>query len=138
MCTSARLFQCARCSRQTLICSHCDRGHQYCSTHCARQARRRSHNQSNRKYSQTTRGKHANAARQKRYRQRQQQKVTDQGSPAKVAAVSSSLPVIPAVLRWFFPRIKGAWCVVCHFCHRSISPLLRHDFLHRLSVYRRG
>jgi hypothetical protein len=136
MCTSARLFQCALCSRQALICSHCDRGHQYCSQACARQARRQSHNRANQKYSQTLRGKHANAARQKRYRQRQQQKVTDQGSPAKRGAVSLPLPVIPAVLGSLLPLVKGAWCAICHFCHRSISPLLRHDFLHRLSVYR--
>ena len=31
----ARLFLCARCRRQVLICSRCDRGQQYCGARCS-------------------------------------------------------------------------------------------------------
>ena len=33
--SSARLFNCARCRRQVVICSHCDRGNRYCGKRCA-------------------------------------------------------------------------------------------------------
>ena len=35
----ARLFLCARCRTQVLLCSHCDRGQRYCTPACSRQAR---------------------------------------------------------------------------------------------------
>jgi len=38
--SSARLFNCARCRRQVVICSHCDRGNIYCSKRCSQTARR--------------------------------------------------------------------------------------------------
>jgi len=43
----ARLFLCARCRCQVLLCSHCDRGQRYCTPACSRQAReaaQRAHN----------------------------------------------------------------------------------------------
>ena len=138
MCTSARSFNCQRCQALTLICSHCDRGQQYCSSDCSEQARRDSHKRANQKYSQSRRGRFNNALRQQRHRQRHQQKVTDQGSPPEASTVSLSLPVITAVLALFFAVIKDKWSAICHFCHRQINPLWRHDFLHRQSIDRRG
>ena len=38
----ARLFLCARCRCQVLICSRCDRGQQYCGARCSGLARRES------------------------------------------------------------------------------------------------
>jgi len=35
----ARLYQCARCHHQVVICSECDRGNLYCAGGCARAAR---------------------------------------------------------------------------------------------------
>jgi len=40
--SSARLFNCARCQSQVVICSQCDRGNRYCGRACARVARRQS------------------------------------------------------------------------------------------------
>jgi hypothetical protein len=37
--TDARLFNCARCHRQVVICSRCDRGNLYCGSQCAQSAR---------------------------------------------------------------------------------------------------
>ncbi|MFZ3119313.1 MAG: hypothetical protein WA159_13445 [Variovorax sp.] len=37
--TTSRLFNCAGCRRQCLICSACDRGQRYCGSACAQTAR---------------------------------------------------------------------------------------------------
>ena len=42
MARSARLFLCARCRDQVLLCSHCDRGQVYCSRACSVASRSRS------------------------------------------------------------------------------------------------
>ena len=137
MCTTARLFQCARCFCQTLICSLCDRGNQYCSKACSYQARHDSHKRANRKYAQTRKGKHHNAKRQQRYRQRQTQKVTDQGSAPKAALVSLSGLVNKPVLRPCLPVVAQSLSRVCHFCSTRISELIRNDFLYRSIKHRR-
>ncbi len=137
MCTTARLFQCTLCARQTFVCSHCDRGHQYCSADCSDQARRDSLKRANQKYNLSRQGQHNNALRQRRYRQRHQQKVTDQGSPLRVTPVSLPLSVIPLVFALLMPEIAAIRYRICHFCHRQISAFVRNDFLHRQSVDRR-
>jgi hypothetical protein len=138
MCASARLFQCARCSAQTFICRLCDRGNRYCSAACSEQARRASHNRANRKYARTRKGRHNNAERQRRYRQRQRKKVTDQGSPPKAALVSFPLLVNTPVLSAFLPVVAQSLSRICHFCFVRISDFVRNDFLHRSTRHRRG
>ena len=63
----ARLFLCARCRRQVLICSRCDRGQRYCGARCSGPARRESLRAAGRRYQQTRRGRHCHAERQRRY-----------------------------------------------------------------------
>ena len=63
----ARLFLCARCRRQVLICSRCDRGQQYCGAGCSDLARRESLRAAGRRYQQSRRGRHCHAERQRRY-----------------------------------------------------------------------
>jgi hypothetical protein len=77
MCSSARIFICARCRRQVVICSHCDRGNRYCGPSCAHSARRHPQREAAQRYQRTRRGRFAHAARQRRYRQRAN--VTHQG-----------------------------------------------------------
>ena len=43
----ARLFLCARCQAQVLVCSCCDRGQIYCASGCAREARRQAQRAAN-------------------------------------------------------------------------------------------
>ena len=76
---TGRLFNCARCGRQVVICSRCDRGHRYCKG-CAPAARRGSRRAAGARYQHSRRGRLAHAERQHRYRARRQ-KVTHQGSP---------------------------------------------------------
>ena len=83
--SSARLFNCARCRRQVVICSHCDRGNIYCGKRCSETARRQSQREAGRHYQKTRRGRFAHAERQRRYRQRRRQNATHQGSPPAIA-----------------------------------------------------
>ena len=57
-----RLFLCARCQRQVLICSRCDRGQQYCGAHCSGLVRGQSLRAARRRYQQSRRGRHCQAA----------------------------------------------------------------------------
>jgi len=118
---SGRRYLCAACRTAVLICSHCDRGHRYCTARCADQARRQAVRASGGRYQDSLRGRHAHAERQRRYRGRQQ-KVTHQGSPPRATPVQLSceptLPVAP------LPRH-------CCRCHRPLPDGVRQDFLQR-------
>jgi hypothetical protein len=77
---SARLFLCAGCRMQVLICSCCDRGQIYCAEGCAQRVRRRSQQCAGQRYQNSPAGRRRHAARQGRYRARDK-KVTHHGSP---------------------------------------------------------
>ncbi len=96
-----RLFLCARCRAQVVLCSHCDRGNRYCGRQCRRLAREAARRESARRYQRSRRGRLAHAERSRRWRQRcrargdggdggggLQQNVTHQGCPPGVAAAS--------------------------------------------------
>jgi hypothetical protein len=116
-----RRYLCAGCRTAVLICSHCDRGHRYCTPMCAEQARRRSIRASGCRYQDSLRGRHAHAERQRRYRARQQ-KVTHQGSPP--GDVPDQLPSEPTV-----PVTAAPWH--CFRCRTSLPDWVRQDFLRR-------
>lgn len=127
--SNARLFNCARCHCQVVICSHCDRGNIYCGKRCSQAARRQSLREANKRYRQTRRGRLAHAERQRRYRQRRRQKVTHRGSP-------SVLPdeTLPAESRTSARRSEvpaPGHGIRCHLCGRVCSDFVRQGFLHR-------
>ena len=128
---TARFYVCARCRCQVVICSYCDRGQRYCSPGCARIARRKSIREAGQRYQNSRRGRHSHAARQRRYRRRQQEKVTHQGSPA--SAVDDSLKVRPE--RGSEPsvavRMGAIGSVICSFCARVCSEFLRLGVIRR-------
>jgi hypothetical protein len=68
---SARVFVCARCQAEVLVCSVCDRGRRYCGRECSAQARRASLREAGRRYQSGRAGRFAHARRAWRYRQRQ-------------------------------------------------------------------
>jgi len=117
-----RRYLCARCRIAVLCCSHCDRGQRYCAGECARKARAQCVREAGLRYQASLRGRHAHAARQRRYRARQT-KVTHQGSPPAVT---------PALLQ-VNPRscVKTAPPLLwhCHFCHQPLAQLVRTAFL---------
>lgn len=123
---NARLFNCVRCHAQVIICSHCDRGNIYCESMCSKQARVQNHKISNQKYQKTLKGKQKHAERQRRYRERQKQKVTDQGSPG--LPPNDLLPNVPNEEK---ERVREP--IGCHFCEEAVSPLLRNGYLRHKS-----
>ena len=84
---SYRLYSCRRCARQVRICGPCDRGNRYCAEGCAQIRRREGRCRASARYQRSYRGALNHAARQRAWRERQQQKVTHQGSLAVAAAL---------------------------------------------------
>lgn len=117
---TARLFNCLYCHRQVKICSACDRGNIYCGPQCSRQARQSAMLKAGQRYQNTLRGKLKHALRQKRYRERQNQKVTHQSSPKK----PHKRPLAP-------PDNTITIGLICDFCQKQVSNYLRLDFLHQ-------
>lgn len=119
---SARLYNCARCLMQVVICSHCDRGNLYCGPTCSQHTRVQNHRIANQIYQKSLRGKQKHAARQRRYRQRQKDKVTDQSSI--VLPPNDLLPRKPN------ERItRTSEHIHCHFCGEAVSSFLRIGYL---------
>jgi len=129
---TARLYHCARCHRQVMICRQCDRGNIYCPDGCAEAARRDSLRAAGRRYQQSRQGRVKHAERQRRYRARRR-KVTHHGS--LVWWVDDSL--CPGPERSAHSNKAGSAPldgIQCHFCRRACRPFLRQDFLHRAAV----
>ena len=95
----ARLFLCARCRVQVVLCSHCDRGNRYCSRPCWRLSRDAARRDTAQRYQSSWGGRRAHAERSRRWRQRcaerdagdghggeRAQNVTHQGSQPGAAA----------------------------------------------------
>jgi len=126
---SARLYHCARCHCQVIICRHCDRGNVYCGEACAKPARADTLRRARKKYQFSRAGRFANAQRQHRYRARQRIKVTQQGSSLRRA--NDVLPLKQT--RVNKPRrvagVIDKTVMRCHFCQRECDVFLRLDFL---------
>jgi len=120
---NARLFNCARCHSQVVICSYCDRGNIYCPD-CSRHARKQSLCAAGQRYQNSFKGKLRHAARQKRYRGRLRNKVTHHPSP--FIADNDLLPQQPNE-----QKKRTAQPIICHFCGNYCSSFVRLRFLHR-------
>jgi len=133
---SGRLFLCAGCRRQVIICSCCDRGQIYCTGACAQGARHRTMQQAGRRYQASHRGRRMHAARMSQWRARQQ-KVTHHGSPAPGSSDLVALAAMTATRAAVAPaeraRLPGPHC---HWCGRTCLPLLRQGFLRRRRRHR--
>jgi hypothetical protein len=131
---NARLYLCARCHDQVLICSCCDHGNIYCAKGCAEEARRSAQREAGRRYQSSRRGRCNHAKRARGYRARQK-KVTHQGSLLQPAddlipegtALTPSTPT-PQRSPPDLPR-RSPWR--CHWCGRRCLPFVRTGFLRR-------
>ena len=134
---SARLYVCAGCRRQVLICSCCDRGQIYCPGDCAPRARHRSLRAAGRRYQTSRPGRLAHAARARRYRARGK-KVTHQGSPLRAVddLLAPGSPVSASDAKAVTDRSSPP-ALHCHWCGRRCLDLVRRGFLRR-RVCRRG
>ncbi len=124
---TARLFNCARCRCQVVICSDCDRGHRYCSTLCAWHARTESLKAAAKRYQNTRKGRLKHAQRQQQYRLKSQ-KVTHHSSPP--SSLNAPLTT-PSMVSDRPDTVAPGEVVRCHFCGCLCSAHLRLDFLHR-------
>lgn len=149
-----RLFLCARCGKQVLICTHCDRGQIYCADGCATLSRRQSRREARRRYESSPRGRLIHAERSRRYRLRHRS-VTHQGSPAAldhgvlaacttevIAGVEGQLAAgdraAGTLVAWSTPGThapKLSWR--CHFCGRASGQWVRQGPLRRRCRARR-
>ena len=96
MTRSARLFLCARCRDQVVLCSHCDRGQVYCSRACSVASRHERRRHAAQLYQDSRGGRLKHAARAACWRARRRSlrqasaggdvnKVTHQGCPGSTA-----------------------------------------------------
>lgn len=135
MSVSSRLYHCCRCHAPVIICSRCDRGQRYCSGPCRSLAQIAARKRAAKKYRSTRKGRFNNAARQRRFRVRNAQKVTHQGS-----AIKPLRDVLKVQLtrnkKTRKPSVPGT-ILQCHFCGEECSPYLRCDFLQRGRFTRR-
>jgi len=123
---TARLFNCARCHIQVIICSQCDRGNIYCSL-CSSQARTDSLRRASLRYQNTLRGKHNHAERQKKYTRK---KMTHHGSQNY-----SPYDELHKLNNEDVKDVAVIYKAVhCHFCGQICASFLRLGFLrYRLS-----
>ena len=74
---AARLFACASCHRQVVLCRRCDHGNIYCSRGCGDRARQHAQRLAGRRYQDSRRGRHKHAQRQRRYRERRRRRAPE-------------------------------------------------------------
>ena len=135
MSVSSRLYHCCRCHTQVIICSRCDRGQRYCSGQCRSLAHTASRKRAAKKYQSTRKGRFNNAARQRRFRVHNKQKVTHQGSASKPLR---GLLKVQLTLAKKAPKLSLPGMILqCHYCGAECSPYLRSDFLQRGWLKRR-
>ena len=139
---AARLFTCALCRCQVVLCRRCDHGNIYCSQRCSGRARRRSVRLAGRRYQDSRRGRHKHAERQRRYRERgrvrapeggrRAQKVTHHPlTVARRRPVVARMPAGRSGTRPFGPGrpARVFRCDRCgRFCAREVYPGLRVVF----------
>ena len=158
---TGRLFLCARCQAQVLVCSHCDRGQRYCTNGCANITRRSRQREASSRYQQSRVGRHKHAARMHRWRMRRTAAakiVTYHGSQvppgSDVLAVNESLMAIPpdsqptqpcqtpafqsVVTRTNTRTIESAPLWHCHWCQSPCPALVRQGFLRHSKRVRNG
>ena len=77
---AGRLFLCARCRDQVLLCSHCDHGQRYCSRACSSRSRRERRREAAKRYQSSGGGQLKHAARTSRWRRRRRSLRQQHGS----------------------------------------------------------
>lgn len=121
-----RVYACARCQREVLVCSGCDRGQRYCSVACRRQARRECLLVAGRRYQSGRAGRFAHARRACRYRRRQKI-VTHQASQVTLGATTVVADSVEAaqVAATSVTAALGN----CRWCGGECPPPARRGFL---------
>jgi hypothetical protein len=160
---TGRLFLCARCQAQVLVCSQCDRGQRYCAAECADLTRLSRQREAGKRYQQGRAGRHNHAARMHRWRKRRAAAVKivthhrSQATPADaVLAGNESAPAIPPDSQPQSPCSPTAsepiaHCATantrravlapvwrCHWCQSACPALVRQGFVRHSRWWRDG
>ena len=137
---SYRLYSCRGCSLLVSICGRCDRGNIYCAGECAAESRRASNRRAGTRYQRTRRGARRHAARQQAWRDREGEKVTQQGCApvgvvftmsitVDVAAIEhQDEPVVTEPLPALLPKRdhhRQRQAGRCDFCHAWLPVFTR-------------
>jgi hypothetical protein len=143
----ARLFVCARCRVQVLLCSRCDRGQRYCGRVCSGAARRQSLRAAASRYQRSWGGRIAHAARSRRWRQRCCERVRDRAAAVEAAAVDGGviefvthqgcpvpsadapLPLTDEHAAAVTGALASPLAVRCRRCSAPLAPWVRQGFL---------
>ena len=158
---SARLFLCARCRDQVLLCSHCDHGQLYCGRACSSASRHERRRETGQRYQRSRSGRLKHAARSACWRARRRSqgqvgagddtnKVTHQGCQPSLG--NASLVPCPApmpspcelcvptesVMAHATAPMAVPAMLVCRRCAHALQPFVRLERLLRRSVVRRS
>jgi len=151
---TGRLFLCARCQTQVLVCSQCDRGQRYCATGCADITRLSLQREAGKRHQQGRAGRHKHASRMHQWRKRRAAAAkivthhSSLGTPADaVLPGNESPPAIPPDSQPQLPcsptasesivlcATANSPCDVsapvwrCHWCQSPCPALVRQGFL---------
>jgi hypothetical protein len=151
-----RVFSCARCQVEVLVCIGCDRARRYCGSECSDQARRQAQHANGKRYQSSPAGSFAHARRSRRYRQRQRERLARQqplptpsssSSPTPTptptptppansdASVGSQEPPAGGVLAAELDVAPATGCDErrrpCYWCARECHSVVRRDFPRR-------
>lgn len=125
---TGRMFLCARCRVQVVVCSHCDRGQIYCGSGCSADARRVAQRAAGARYQSSRAGRFAHAARSRRYRARCKI-VTHQGSFALRADAllldEAAVVVAPEIVS----PVESSSAPRCACCGACCARALRWGFI---------
>lgn len=147
----ARMFLCAACRAQVVVCRDCDQGQRYCAGDCSERTRQRLQREAGRRYQRSKKGRHKQAQRTRRWRARRDasaNKVTHQGSLEPggndvLAASQTSAPICTSSPTVSLQIPIAALAVAalapcrCHFCGAAMPIQLRRDFLRPYHHYHR-
>jgi len=136
--TGGRLFLCARCREQVVLCSRCDRGQRYCGQACADAVRRDRQRAAGQRYqcSSAGRSKHAERSRRWRLSQKAQQNepsidasatVTHHGPPEPVGDAPRPLAIAERSPASAGVTVPAQWH--CPGCTRLLRPWVRQGFM---------
>jgi len=125
---TGRMFVCALCRSQVVVCRRCDRGQIYCGRSCATSARWAAQKAAGQRYQSSRPGRFAHAARARRYRARCKI-VTHQGSD--IAGDGDLLPieVVVAVSQIGEAPVSGSTSLSCACCGAHCSAAVRLGFV---------
>lgn len=101
------------CGAVFYLCSSCDRGQRYCSERCREKARREQRRAANRRHQESDEGRLDHRDRQREYRLRTVQRVTDQGSGSEVSS-----PTLRPLSELFFEVGVNGGEAFCRLCGR--------------------